>query len=107
MDRLYTLGVMFLCMRNGGMSYGRNLNTAIKCGRLTARSCRYDRKDFWAVSVRDVQTFLARTNRGSCSEWILSNLLDFGADVVIERGGLSAAMQQRLDKETGNAEEQQ
>ena len=108
MERLYTLGVAALLMAKTPTETYRSCHTlanAARQGRLSGHCFVYGKGRGFAVSVRDMQTFLARINLASVPEWLLRSHLDYDAEEMLKKKGNGAARQRCLDKETGYAKE--
>ena len=109
MERRYTVGTVAYAIQGEAVKFDhRYASTAIKDGRLTTIPFPFKGKMYHSFGVRDIQTWLARTNKASVPEWILRRMLDMAADAVIalrkEGRGLAkkASLQVTLDKETGH-----
>ena len=106
MERHYTFKTVMLALE-GSVQTVNTFHRAVFDGRLAARPFSVGKQKVWTMSVLGIQVFLARSNRASCPEWLLRNLLDLAADRIITRSndikGLTN-FQQIIDRETGYAD---
>ena len=85
---------------------GKSLGNAIIEGTLTGNYSYNKGKKIAYCTVRDVQSYLGRTQNAVCQEWVLKNLLDLSADEIVlqwkgdQRVSTAAAMQKHLDRES-------